>query len=198
MSEAQDLTALLGSRVCHDLISPLGAIANGVELLLMSGAKPSPEVALIAESVSAANARIRFFRVAFGSAGPDQRMGRSEIVSILTDTMAGSRLTCDWKIAGEVARPEVKLAFLALQCCESAMPVGGHISVQRTPGRCTVQAKASRLRMTQHLWDGIRQPHALPEVGAADVHFALFSAELARQGRTPDLYLSANDILLTF
>ena len=40
----QDIAALLGSRICHDLISPLGAISNGVELLEMSGAQMGPEL----------------------------------------------------------------------------------------------------------------------------------------------------------
>ncbi len=41
-----DLIALVGSRICHDLVSPLGAIGNGVELLAMAGAMPGPELAL--------------------------------------------------------------------------------------------------------------------------------------------------------
>ena len=60
MTDQTDLSALLGSRICHDLISPIGAIGNGVELLMMEGGTPSPELVLIAESVAAANARIRF------------------------------------------------------------------------------------------------------------------------------------------
>jgi histidine phosphotransferase ChpT len=63
-----ELTSLIGSRICHDLISPLGAIGNGVELLAMSEVAKGPEMSLIAESVENANARIRFFRVAFGAA----------------------------------------------------------------------------------------------------------------------------------
>ena len=57
MSDTPDLSALIGSRICHDLISPIGAIGNGVELLMMEG-RAGPEVALIAESVAAANAQI--------------------------------------------------------------------------------------------------------------------------------------------
>ena len=64
-----DLVALVGSRLCHDLISPLGAIGNGVELLTMTATTLSPELQLITESVAAANARIKFFRLAFGRAG---------------------------------------------------------------------------------------------------------------------------------
>ena len=88
----QDISALLGSRICHDLISPLGAISNGVELLEMSGAQMGPELQLISESVENANARIRFFRVAFGIASPDQTIGAPELRGILDDLGKGSRM----------------------------------------------------------------------------------------------------------
>ncbi|CRK74395.1 hypothetical protein [Nereida ignava] len=54
-----DLSALVGSRICHDLISPLGAIANGVELMALTGAEQTPEMLLIAESVEAAVTKVR-------------------------------------------------------------------------------------------------------------------------------------------
>ena len=67
-----ELASLVAARLCHDLVSPLGAIGNGVELLEMSGDFPgiskSPELALITESVRSARARVRFFRTAFGHA----------------------------------------------------------------------------------------------------------------------------------
>ena len=42
MQDKPDLAALIGSRICHDLISPIGAIGNGVELLMMDGAAKTP------------------------------------------------------------------------------------------------------------------------------------------------------------
>ena len=60
------LAQLVGSRICHDLISPVGAIGNGLELLAMAGGRTMPggsaELELISDSVVQANARIRFFR----------------------------------------------------------------------------------------------------------------------------------------
>jgi histidine phosphotransferase ChpT len=79
MTDPIDLAALIGSRICHDLISPIGAIGNGVELLMLDGAGHGPEMALIAQSVTHANARIRFFRVAYGIASTDQRIARTEV-----------------------------------------------------------------------------------------------------------------------
>ena len=125
MPDRPDLTALIGSRICHDLISPIGAIGNGVELLMMDGVTKGPEIALIAESVANANARIRFFRVAFGASSTDQRIGRPEVLAILSDLTRGGRLSIDWRGPADLPRREVKLAFLLIQCLESAMAFGG-------------------------------------------------------------------------
>ena len=197
MSDLQ-LNALLGSRICHDLISPLGAIANGVELLLMSGAAATPEVALIAESVANANARIRFFRVAFGASSPDQRMGRPEITSILSDITAGGKLGFDWSIPGDLPRPEVKLAFLAMQCCETAMPYGGTLSFTRVNAKWRIHAKASKLKIDTGLWSALQTPVPMADVSSAHVHFALFAAEIDAQRRKLQLDTSAIDLVLAF
>jgi len=68
-----NLAALIGSRICHDLISPVGAVGNGLELMQMAGGKLLPEMALIEESVEAARLRILFFRIAYrdGHTGTD-------------------------------------------------------------------------------------------------------------------------------
>ncbi|MGB2202346.1 MAG: hypothetical protein ACPH5G_13525, partial [Pseudooceanicola atlanticus] len=55
-SHTRTIATLIGSRICHDLISPIGAIQNGIELLTMEG-KTGPEVALIEDSVRNASAR---------------------------------------------------------------------------------------------------------------------------------------------
>ena len=126
MTHAPNLSALLASRICHDLISPIGAIGNGLELLVMSGAGGSgPELTLINDSVLQANARIRFYRIAFGVSAPGQQIGRAEILSILSDMIAGSRLQVEWHIPPELPRVDAKLAFLILLCLETALPYGG-------------------------------------------------------------------------
>ena len=56
MNNDRVLNDLIGSRICHDLISPLGAIGNGVELLSMTGTGAAPEMALISETLHAASA----------------------------------------------------------------------------------------------------------------------------------------------
>lgn len=198
MPDRPDLTALTGSRICHDLISPIGAIGNGVELLLMDGATRGPEIALIAESVANANARIRFFRVAFGGAGQDQRIGRPDLASILDDISRGGRLQVTLTCPPEVARREAKLALLSLMCCETAMAFGGRIAIERGGARWTVTGQAPRLKIDAGLWEVLSNPHAAIEITPAQVHFALLAEDIARQGRRLTVEVRETEVRMGF
>lgn len=198
MQDKPDLAALIGSRICHDLISPIGAIGNGVELMMMDGTAKTPELALIAESVANANARIRYFRVAFGSAGADQRIGRGEAAGIIADMTRGGRLQVEWISPSDLSRREVKLAFLLLQCLETAMAYGGKIRVEKGKSGWVMQAEAPRLKIDPALWEVLTERHAPAEIGAGQVHFALVPEELHAQGKRLVAELRENGIKLSF
>ena len=184
-----ELNSLVGSRICHDLISPLGAIGNGVELMSMSGVSAAPEMTLISESVESANARIRFFRVAFGAASPDSIIGTCELRSILADLYRGNRLNVDWRLQKDVPRAEAKLSFLVLQCLESAMPWGGKILVTLSDQIWNVFGTAERLKIDTPLWDIVANPQAEAEINASSVQFALIAptAKLIRRQVTVNI-----------
>ncbi len=198
MADRFDLTALLGSRICHDLISPIGAIGNGVELLVMEGTGKGPEITLISESVANASARIRFFRIAFGTSNTDQRVGRPEIQSILSDLTRGGRLTLDWQAEGDQLRREVKLVFLAIQCLETAMAYGGTITILRNETRWLIKGSAAKMKFQPDLWEVLSNPAAQHEITPAQVHFALMPEELSAQNRKLQLEMRDGDIKLSF
>lgn len=194
----QTIAALLGSRICHDLVSPIGAISNGVELLQMSGGGDSPELDLIHESVDNANARIRFFRIAFGIATKGQELAGTEIRDILADLTRGTRLDIDWQSASVLPRSQVKLVFLMIQCLEAALPWGGKIHVSQTESTWHVVADSDRLKDIAALWDALENPTASAEIGAAEVQFLLFPVMLDEQHRRLSLTLSDTRIQATF
>jgi len=193
-----DLTALVGSRICHDLISPLGAISNGVELLSMTGALAGPEMALISESVENANARIRFFRIAFGAAGPDQEIGRTEILSVLNDVTRGGRLRIDWRPHDVCARQDVKLAFLLIQCLESAMPYGGKIEVSEDDDHWTLTGSAEKMKIVPETWAVLADVSGALSVSASEVHFGLVPELLQRTGKVLETVLAETRIEISF
>ncbi|MEM9971213.1 MAG: histidine phosphotransferase family protein [Pseudomonadota bacterium] len=192
-----DLTSLIGSRICHDLISPLGAIGNGVELITMSGGAQGPEIGLISESVENANARIRFFRVAFGSASASAELGQAELNSILRDLYKSSRVKVDWRIEGAVSRREVKLAFLLLLCIEDLLPWGGRVTVTRSGDRWMIEARAEKMKVRQELWDMLNDPD-YTQVTASDVHFALVASAARSVRRQVASFLGADRATLSF
>lgn len=180
--KAPDLNALVGSRICHDLISPLGAIGNGVELLSMTGAVQGPEMALIAESVGNASAKIRFFRIAFGAAR-GQDLGPTEILAILKDMTALGRIQIDWAADTNVSRSEARLLFLLILCLESAIPFDGRIHIARSPRRWRLEATAQRLNIVPENWELLSNPGAAAGLSPGTVHFALVGNALKDANR---------------
>lgn len=193
-----NLASLIGSRICHDLISPIGAITNGLELLDLTGGVQGPEMDLIADSVGNAGARIRFFRIAYGSAG-DQMMGRPEVASVLEDMNRGGRLDVQWGPLEAQPRGEVRLAFLALQCLETAMPYGGTVQILAENGTWTVVGHAEKLNIDEDLWgnfNGLDGPE--PTITPALVQFALLPAVAADLGRAAKMAHDQSRITLRF
>ena len=194
-----DLATLVGSRICHDLISPIGAIGNGVELMsLTGGGDSSAEMALIADSVENASARIRFFRVAFGAATPGQTFPRREVIKILADIARGGRISYDWQIEGDCDRTDVRSAFLLFQCFETAMTHGGDITISRVGATWTLTARAERFRIEPDLWSGLTQPGVQVVDAASQVQFALLPQVMAECGCRLEIVHDETALTATF
>lgn len=147
----RSIDALVSSRICHDLISPVGAIGNGIELLEGYAAR-MPEIGLISDSVDNAKAKLRFFRICFGQMSEGAHMGASEVETIATAMIQTPRLLLEWRMqSANFPRERVKLLFLLLLCAETALPVGGTIVVSEQDDGFVVQADGKRVQM-QDAW----------------------------------------------
>jgi histidine phosphotransferase ChpT len=186
-----DLAALVGSRICHDLISPIGAIGTGVELLSLTDGDTGAEMDLINESVQNASARIRYFRIAFGAATDDQLVSRSEILSVLSANARGGRFNYIWRIEGDQPRRLVRCALLMLQALEAAMPLGGDIEVNQDGATWAMKASGKRLNVDEALWVNLLAPDPGYVHSAAQVQFALLPIVLQEAGRTLQFQASA-------
>lgn len=129
-----DLAALVSSRVCHDIISPVGAIVNGLEVLDGERDEDMRQVALdlIARSVRVASAKLQFCRLAFGaagSAGAEIDLGDAEEVT--RGFIGHEKVEMVWRAPHET-RPknEVKLLLNLILTAISTIPRGGRITVE--------------------------------------------------------------------
>lgn len=194
------LAALIGSRICHDLISPIGAISNGLELFGLAGAAPDgPEMSLIQQSCDNATAQIRFFRIAFGSAGDSRPVPATEARKTLADHYAATRIATDWHVTADLGRDVTQLAYLSVLCLESALPKGGLLSVALDGSALVSTAEADIVRTDTSLWTDLTNgctggpKHLLP----TDVQFALLARLCEDHGITPVLGTQAGLAQLT-
>lgn len=157
--DALDLAALLCSRVCHDVISPVGAIVNGLEILEDEKDAEMRGFALdlIKKSAHTASARLQFCRLAFGaagSAGASIDIGDAEKVA--RGLFADQKTQIEWR-APRVLMPknQVKLILNLCLIAASAIPRGGIITVTvggdgDRAARFSVTAKGANAKLASH------------------------------------------------
>ena len=198
MSHNTDFSALVGSRICHDLISPVGAIGNGLELIALTGDAKGPEMEMISDSVHNANARIRLFRVAFGQPGDAQMVGAAEIQSILDGLAPASRVKTYWEVDGAVARSELRLAFLTLMCFDSSMPFGGTVTITKDGDKWLLLAESEKLRADTALWGPVSHGDIPEHLVPAKVQFGLLPQGAKLLGRPLVVQMTDMSLEVTF
>jgi histidine phosphotransferase ChpT len=189
----RNLGALIGSRICHDLISPVGAISNGLELMGLAGVPDGPEMALVADSAANANARLCFFRVAFGLSSDAQSMSEREMRSVLGGVYT-AKTRCDWQVVGALPRKMAQAAFLGILCAEQAIPFGGTIRIDGGADALRLTATGERVDPKPEHWTWLTAPEAgdLDDLPAAQVQFALLPGLLAEMGRRAAVQLNGS------
>lgn len=197
LTSGQNLEVLIASRICHDLISPIGAIGNGVELMQATQHHgQSPELALVAQSAEIAAAKLEFFRLAFGQAGGDVENVCPKISRILKDQFNKPRLTVDLNLPVEpVLRRNAKLLALMALCVERALPKGGTLHLSLSQQTILAEASGPVVRADSRAWDLLRDIEGAGELTAADVQFSLLRQYTRDLGRT--LSLTATDARLS-
>ena len=131
--DALELAALLCSRVCHDLISPVGAIVNGLEVL---DDNPKPEdrefaLDLIRKSAKTASARLQFCRLAFGAAGSSgAQIDLGDAQTMARGHLEDGKTTIAWNLP-RVLLPKnrVKLLLNMMVIAQQTIPRGGVLTV---------------------------------------------------------------------
>jgi histidine phosphotransferase ChpT len=182
-----DLAALLCSRVCHDVISPVGAIVNGLEVLEDDQDESMREFALelIGKSARQASARLKFARIAFGAAGSaGASIDLADAESVAKGMFADEKTKLEWRAPQALfPKNKVKLLLNLVMITTSAIPRGGLIDVtvsgQGEAPTFVLKAKGSHARIPPHVVELLAGE---PENGTVDAHgiLAYYAGLVAR------------------
>src|SRR6201996_7938513 len=168
--------ALLVTRVCHDLVGPLGAVVNGMEVLEdeRDPAMRTEAIKLVTQSADQALARIQFMRIAFGAAGSaGAELDLGEIGRLVTGLLEGGKVTLQWNVPRAYwPKDWAKLLMNATLLGADCLPRGGVVRVDAgaDPALPSFKIAASGLnaRVTEEVEHAIRgesQPGALDARG---------------------------------
>jgi histidine phosphotransferase ChpT len=135
---ALDLAALLCSRVCHDLISPVGAIVNGLEVLDEDKDEETKTFALdlIKKSAHQASAKLQFCRLAFGAAGSaGAQIDLGDAEKVARGLLGDDKTSIVWNLPRELQpKNRVKLLLNMLLIAVGTIPRGGTLTVDQVDG----------------------------------------------------------------
>ncbi|WBH16077.1 histidine phosphotransferase family protein [Sphingomonas radiodurans] len=175
-----DFASLLCSRLCHDLLSPIGALNNGLELLADETDPAMRErcMELLAESARTSAAKLKFFRLAFGAAGGfgesvDSREAQQAIEGLFGET---KRLTINWMVEEQfLPKTAIKVLLNLAMIAGDALVRGGTLDIggEANDGAIEIVLKAEgprivldeELRAT--LVDGVAGDAVTPRAAAA-------------------------------
>lgn len=172
-----EFSALMVSRVCHDLVGPLGAVVNGLEVLEdeRDAAMRDDALRLVATSANQALARIQFMRIAFGAAGSaGAELDLNEVGRLVSGLLEGGKITLEWHVPqAHWAKNWAKLLMNATLLGADCLPRGGLVRVEASADAAApafkVQATGTHIRVAPEVERAIRGEQTVENVDARGI-----------------------------
>jgi histidine phosphotransferase ChpT len=169
-----ELAALLCSKVCHDLISPVGAIVNGLEVL---DDNPKPEdrdfaLDLIRKSAKTASARLQFCRLAFGAAGSSTaQIDLGDAQTMARGQIEDAKTSIAWNLPRLLLpKNRVKLLLNMLVIAQQTIPRGGRLTVDPIGEGEAISFRVTATGLNARLPQNIVSLLDATQAGSIDAH----------------------------
>lgn len=177
---------LLSSRLCHDLVGPIGAINTGLELLREGFDDDQKALGLVADSAGEASRRLIFFRFAFGLGGGDKgKSPLSQARELAVGLLSSGKVSLDWPEDADVSlqASAVKVILNMVLMASESLPRGGAVGIEFAvldEGLgVAVTATGEDARLREDLQSALAEGAAAEDLTARNVH-GYFAQCLAR------------------
>ena len=172
--DALELAALLCSRVCHDLISPVGAIVNGLEVLDDNPKPDDREFALdlIRKSAKTASARLQFCRLAFGAAGSaGAQIDVGDAESMARGHLEDDKTKIAWNLPREfLPKNKVKLLLNMMVIAQQTIPRGGTLTIDPIGDGETMSFRVTSAGLNARVQQNIADLLSAASTASIDAH----------------------------
>lgn len=152
MIENTKLTALVASRICHDMVEPMSAIIQGLEMIKSEGGKaPDPDaLSLLDNGVGKAWAKLEFFRFAMAGAVAEGDSDIEEGKAVAEKLYSVLKPELVWNVKSvAMPRPAVRVIVNLLLIANECLPRGGTVELTASNGEVVVTAKGPRAKLRE-------------------------------------------------
>ncbi|MDE2030323.1 MAG: hypothetical protein KGI97_07145 [Alphaproteobacteria bacterium] len=161
---------LLSSKLCHDLVSPVSAINNGVELIEdVGGSVVEEAMKLIGDSAQTAARRLRLFRLAYGRAGSEGNIAVRDVRQIAEQYLAGGKITLSWPdgvpsetIAAQ--RGYLKTILNMVILAEESLAYGGVVTLREDGQGCRIETVGRSAHLSLPLQEALEGAVAIDDL----------------------------------
>jgi histidine phosphotransferase ChpT len=174
------LLELLASKICHDLISPVGAINNGIELVEdIGGSVVNEAMKLISTSAQQAAKRLRLFRMAYGKAGAEKGVTLKDMRNTAKDYLSTSKSKLTWgeeQAFNDVAEQKgaLKMVLCLTMLAEDVLSHGGDVTVETVtePGKIGVKVTiaGTHAQLSEAMHQALKGETTIEDVSPRTVH----------------------------
>ncbi len=197
------VTELLISRLCHDIVGPIGAVNNGLELMSDDELGMADDaLELASRSAGQAATLLQYFRLAYGSAGVREVADSPTLQGLAADFLAHEKASLDWPPAAaplDLPEGSGKLVLNMIALAAEALPRGGSVAVALNPGvSIEVAAQGQDVGFRQEVEEGLADNVAVEDLTPRSVH-GFFTRLVARRlgGELQVEHLSPGSLRLT-
>jgi len=169
---------ILISKICHDLVSPVGAVNNGIEFLAdMNGAEDGLQdgLGLIEHSAQQASIRLQLFRMCYGAGGSDAKVTGKMVYEIFQNFVAGTKMTMSWDLMNDMPDDDLPAGYLKtllnlMVFAQEALPKGGKINVSWDGASMIVNGTGDMIKPKDGAVEGLKGTLSVEEISPKSVH----------------------------
>ncbi len=166
---------LLTSRICHDLVSPVGAVSNGVEFIRDMGEDALQDsISLIEHSAHQASVRLQLFRLCYGAGGSEKLVSAKMIYESFMNYIDKPKFGLQWDLLNDVPDelPDgfFKLILNSLIFIHDGLPKGGTLTVRSHGHLMTVEGRGDMIRLREGCEDALKGNVPVSDLDPKNIH----------------------------
>lgn len=167
---------ILISKLCHDLVSPVGAVNNGIEFLSDMGADGLQDgLGLIEHSARQASVRLQLFRMCYGAGGSDSKVTGKMIYETFQNYIKDTKCTMDWDLMNHIPDDDVPAGFMKtllnmMVMAQESLPKGGVVSITMVDGAMIVKGASDTIRPKDGVIEAFNGTLAIDDLSPKSIH----------------------------